>query len=253
MSKRYDRLPDLHENSLGSPNLDDVHTFDYEEPRQSALRKNKRLLIAIITPIWLFICLAIALTIFHKKHPIRITRAIPQPNHCGHSAQEARSLGCHFDPISYTWLPTACYDEELTGKFMGLKEWDYRTAANDGNVAPKKQVVTGDVELVYVSKEYLVHGCMYTWKKMHRALISQGLQVGGAGGSGGHGKATTPTHRQTPKDRKGNAKVLFLDDYVGSFYHTAQCEKTVIGNTQQANTPVERFPLQMKYARCVQV
>jgi hypothetical protein len=56
---------------------------------------------------------------------------------CGSNHVEAHSLNCKFDPMSFSWLPSTCYDSELTEQFLSLRgwKWTFVRAGNEGVAA----------------------------------------------------------------------------------------------------------------------
>ncbi|KAJ5569721.1 uncharacterized protein N7459_009151 [Penicillium hispanicum] len=121
--------------------------------------------------------------------------------HCGTSREEAKSLGCHFDPMSFSWLPTDCYDAELTETFLDLQAWEWYTDAT-GSPAPRDAVLTGEYDELFVSWEYHLLHCTYAWRKMHRALL--------------HGRP--------------------VDGYIAQYTHTAHCEEMLLAQRIERNS-----------------
>lgn len=118
--------------------------------------------------------------------------------HCGNTTTSARSLGCQFDPMSFSWLPSACYDAELTAQFLSLRPWQWYdsvdgTAANMSASAAVSQaeVLLGEHDYLYVSWQYHELHCTYMWRKMHRAMLG----------------------------------IAEIDAYIGNYHHTAHCEE----------------------------
>ncbi|KAK6860975.1 hypothetical protein PG995_004611 [Apiospora arundinis] len=92
-----------------------------------------------------------------QQHPAG--HVMVQP--CGSSPAEATARGCQFDVISFSWLPDACYDAELS-------EAPGQTAA-----AELRGDHDGEHTGLYVNWEYHVAHCTAMWKKMHRALLGE--------------------------------------------------------------------------------
>ncbi|KAK0648547.1 hypothetical protein B0T16DRAFT_456016 [Cercophora newfieldiana] len=124
------------------------------------------------------------------------------PSHCGNTTTTARALGCHFDPMSFSWLPAPCYDAELTTQFLGFQPWQWfsspeglsantTSARRDKEEVPREDVLRGENEYLYVSWEYHKLHCTYMWRKMHRAVL-------------------------------GMAE---MDGYIGNYHHTEHCEE----------------------------
>ena len=140
---------------------------------------------------------------------------------CGRSIAEARSHGCHFDIMSFSWLPTACFDEPLIAEFLSRKDWKWYSTlpANDTDDAaletvPLQLVQSGEYERLYVTWEYHLYHCTYMWRKLHRAIMNE-------------------------------AKV---DEYIGSYGHTEHCEQMLLqrgGDLSRTNTAIVR-----KFSSC---
>ncbi|KAH8591204.1 hypothetical protein B0O99DRAFT_520041 [Bisporella sp. PMI_857] len=89
---------------------------------------------------------------------------------CGPDAATAIAKGCHLDMISFTWLPRECYDAELTEEFLAIKDWKWSLDGNGTELVPRSKVEGGEVDNGYVTWEYHITHCLYTWKKLVRHL-----------------------------------------------------------------------------------
>lgn len=152
-----------------------------------------------------------------------ITPSISEPGRvktmvkpCGTTSAEARKRGCYFDPISFCWLPTACYDKELTKDFDVGLEW--YLDANRTQPVSHEQIMTGEYTGLYVNWEYHISHCTAMWKKMHRAIMS-GL---------------------------GNAAI---DSYIGVYAHTAHCE-TMLLKGRHIAADVINTRIKVKFSDC---
>ncbi|GMF81654.1 unnamed protein product [Aspergillus oryzae] len=96
---------------------------------------------------------------------------------CGHTAGEARARGCHFDIITFCWLPDRCYDAELSDSLEKLVDWKWYLDRNKTQPVPKEEALQGELDGLYVSWEYSVQHCVYMWEKMHRGLLGAGCPV----------------------------------------------------------------------------
>ena len=116
---------------------------------------------------------------------------------CGNSPTEAVSSGCHFDIMSFSWLPTRCYDAQLSSSFDSLRTWKWYADSNKTTSIPHDAVMTGILSELYVEWEYHIRHCTAMWKKLHRAVLKEG---------------------------KGG-----VDAYIGRYEHTLHCEKVLLG------------------------
>lgn len=94
---------------------------------------------------------------------------------CGDSVASARALGCRFEPMSWQWIPQACYYAELIESFKETTEWrfyrDYKLEPADE--LDNAEILAGDHELVYTLDKYHVVHCAYQWMKLHQAWVNK--------------------------------------------------------------------------------
>jgi hypothetical protein len=138
-----------------------------------------------------------------RQEPLLAPAAIS----CGDNPDTARSLNCSFDLLSFSWLPSQCYDSELTSQFLQRYNWTwYRSKtpedSSTSQASPVSQTVAllGNETELYVSDEYHIVHCIYMWKKLHRGIVveREGLEP-------------------------GSASVAWIDSYIGNFGHTDHC------------------------------
>lgn len=108
---------------------------------------------------------------------------------CGVTPTQARSNGCLFDVMSFSWLPPACYDELLVADFLALQPWDWFSDSLGTEPVSLEVALKGDAAQMYVSWQYHITHCVFMWKKMHRALKRDGV----------------------------------IDAYIGNYNHTSHC------------------------------
>ncbi|KAI9034914.1 uncharacterized protein KD926_005028 [Aspergillus affinis] len=137
---------------------------------------------------------------------------------CGHTAAEARARGCHFDIITFCWLPDRCYDAELSESFEKLDNWKWYLDQNKTQPVPKEEALQGELDGLYVSWEYHVQHCVYMWEKMHRALL-------------GAGKAA-------------------IDTYIGPYSHTEHCGKMLLSRGEGYAMDDINTRIRLKFPDC---
>jgi hypothetical protein len=135
---------------------------------------------------------------------------------CGSSPEEARAKGCHFDVISFNWLPDECYDDELSQEFDHELEWFLDQ--NRTQPLSHEQIMTGEHTGVYVNWEYHLRHCTAMWKKFHRAVI-------------------------------GNLGKQAIDSYIGSYQHSRHCELMVLAD-RSIPLDVINTRITLKYPDC---
>ncbi|RHZ66772.1 uncharacterized protein CDV56_109300 [Aspergillus thermomutatus] len=108
-------------------------------------------------------------------HESRAPRSPERLFRCGTSAAEAKAAGCHFDLMSFSWLPPACYNEDLTNDFLNYTNWQWSLDAEGQHLVSKEFVQQGDFEFLFTSYEYHVVHCVFMWKKTHQAILDGGF------------------------------------------------------------------------------
>lgn len=139
-----------------------------------------------------------------------------QTTTCGDSPATAAAAGCIFDPTSFSWFPPQCYDAQTASDFLSWNwtwydsEGDPTTlpAAGEAHLPPHAvahdAAVAGDLPELLVTDEYHLVHCIYTWRKMHRALNAE--STGWAPESVG----------------------AFMDSYTRKWSHTEHCTDALL-------------------------
>ena len=170
------------------------------------------------------------LAVFLKQH-----NQATHVTECGSSPSEARSRGCHFDVMSFSWLPTPCHDKELAEEFLSLRQWEwFATLPADNNqtdtfedqhrdgrdevptAVPLEVVQQGENERLYVTWRYHLYHCTYMWRKLHRAM------------------------------QKGSP----VDGYIGEYAHTEHCERMLLREVEVRLESVDTA-IDVKFPTCV--
>ncbi|KAI1453927.1 hypothetical protein F4805DRAFT_354318 [Annulohypoxylon moriforme] len=137
---------------------------------------------------------------------------------CGQSPEEARRAGCHFDVISFCWLPDECWDPELSQQFDDENALEWFLDPNRTQPLSHEQIMTGEYSGLYVNWEYHIRHCTAMWKKMHRAVL-------------------------------GNLGNSAIDGYIGKYKHTEHCEEMLLGGRDYALDAINTR-IRVKYPDC---
>ncbi|PTB49543.1 hypothetical protein M431DRAFT_486544 [Trichoderma harzianum CBS 226.95] len=82
---------------------------------------------------------------------------------CGHSTQEAKSMGCKYDILSNHWIPGVCMDEDAVKEYQMDGSWYGYADSNRTQLLSYESM--GDMDLYYTSmRDHIVH-CAVLWKK----------------------------------------------------------------------------------------
>ncbi|KAK1774231.1 hypothetical protein QBC45DRAFT_385979 [Copromyces sp. CBS 386.78] len=139
---------------------------------------------------------------------------------CGLSPTSALQSNCVFDPTLMGWVPIRCHDANLASEFLSREERGLFYRDEDHNsTMPLEEVMEGEWEYVYVSWEFQVLHCMYSWKKTWQAALNA-VEEGGI--------------------------TTVLDGYVGDAHHTNHCEMWMM----QGREGIKELGVYMKYVGC---
>lgn len=142
------------------------------KPFSSNLLYNSLLVVLVA---WITIA---GLHLRNHSHSIQTSNTIVNKTEnqpCGSDAISARHAGCLFDPLTFAWLPPACYDWNLTSEFLDLQDWEYYRQHPDGSRRQLSliNVMQSTDEVLYVSWEFHRQHCAYLGLKMHRAMLER--------------------------------------------------------------------------------
>ncbi|KOS36993.1 hypothetical protein ACN38_g12233 [Penicillium nordicum] len=91
-------------------------------------------------------------------------------NDCGDSPAKARARGCAFDTMMQLWVPPACQDARLTGRFVAEGKWAWYTDRHAQHLIPYEVLEQGEHEVAFAADNYHRAHCFYTWEALVRAL-----------------------------------------------------------------------------------
>lgn len=105
--------------------------------------------------------------------PYAYERYDPRTKRCGGTVAEAKRLGCHFDPTTFSWLPDDCLDHELMSEFRAL-DWTLYTDKNKTMSWTEEEWSNGadKYHQAWLTNEDTKLHCIFSWKRMHRAIMS---------------------------------------------------------------------------------
>lgn len=136
---------------------------------------------------------------------------------CGNTYTQARSAGCVFDIISFSWLPLQCYDSDLANEFKALTDWTYWLDRNKTEPISQELALSGEFAGLYTEFEYHLRHCTYLWKKMHRAVLGEGK--------------------------------VAIDSVTGVYAHTKHCAHMLM-TRREVNLDVVNAVIMVKYPDC---
>ncbi|KAK2038262.1 hypothetical protein LZ31DRAFT_609184 [Colletotrichum somersetense] len=165
------------------------------------------------TTIWAFVMgliwsASLAAVFEYSKSPLYNYDATDyRTKQCGKTAAEARARGCHFDPVSFAWLPERCLDQELADEFRALN-WTLYADVHATRVKTEKEFSDGLTDTFLTNENHELH-CVYSWRRLHR-LIQAGKPLH-SGLSYDHTKhcGSVLTSHRPPKEIITKALVIY--------------------------------------------
>ncbi|EXJ67374.1 uncharacterized protein A1O5_09387 [Cladophialophora psammophila CBS 110553] len=155
------------------PAADREHDPGRSLNKEKAIAHSEKLkilsILGIILAILAFVSVCLRLIVAESPRP---PRHPPFLTLCGSTRAEALSHNCTFDVLSFAWMPPACHDPELCEEFCSVS-------------VSRTEVEEGKVEKVYTPREYEELQCVFSWRKVHRA-VSKGAPVDGFSGDKGY-------------------------------------------------------------------
>ncbi|KAI1176849.1 hypothetical protein F4777DRAFT_577564 [Nemania sp. FL0916] len=139
---------------------------------------------------------------------------------CGSTPEEAKARGCHFDTISFCWLPDECYDPDLVATFEATRNWEYFEDPEGTKPISHEELVGGHANNLWVSWEYHLRHCMFMWMKLHRAVLA-----------------------------KGDPTRPLIDSYIANLNHTNHCA-TILLTDRDVAFPTLNTETLVKYPHC---
>ncbi|KAF7882884.1 hypothetical protein EAF00_011373 [Botryotinia globosa] len=142
-------------------------SFATSPPTQGRHRTCSMLLIGLVSSVLLALSVIWAFqSIFLPTHtnPQRILKSP-----CGNSSSEALARGCHFDVLSFCWVPDECIDRDLTEKFRKAGPWIFYTDQNKTTSVTEEQFGS-DMQHVYLTNKLHKTHCAYNILRFHKAL-----------------------------------------------------------------------------------
>ncbi|KAH8805172.1 hypothetical protein F5884DRAFT_708406 [Xylogone sp. PMI_703] len=104
----------------------------------------------------------------------------PLSCNCGHSVDEAISMGCKYDPLAAAWLPDHCRDKELSEEFDKAGpgpngSWSYysdKYGTRQLNVTEISYYANNRSAQYWSTYEWHVVHCIFYWRKQFRARFT---------------------------------------------------------------------------------
>jgi hypothetical protein len=91
---------------------------------------------------------------------------------CGNSPEEAKALGCIFDPMNWHWTRRECFYEEGSEYAQAKGPWTYYRDANftEELDLPDAHAMSTQ-RLMYTEHSWHLQHCVYALKSLHRAAM----------------------------------------------------------------------------------
>lgn len=213
----------IDDDDFGSLVEDDDDDNDYQVTYLTQRHEPSLLISAVLFVVFLVLLLVCAVAV------LLVMRAISVPSEsesedlltCGETPEQAQHLGCRFNVMSFTWVPSPCFDEELIDEFLNSPsvpwKWFSERNATTASTFPLEEVSSGQFPELYVTNAFHTTHCTFTWRQLHRALTMLG----------------------------------YLDSYIGNYEHTLHCEQMLLSrglDPLQIDTTIRR-----KFSTCQRI
>ncbi|MCJ1377073.1 hypothetical protein MMC17_000163 [Xylographa soralifera] len=88
--------------------------------------------------------------------------------------EEAKALGCVFDPASAIWVRPTCYDQEIVDEFLGRTNYRFfsNISLEDQYELPLEEWKRGEHTHWWGERKFHHLHCYYMWEKLHRAFLN---------------------------------------------------------------------------------
>lgn len=91
---------------------------------------------------------------------------------CGDTWEEAKALGCTYDPLAQRWYSPECFFEEVFDTMVTENNFTlYSDRAHTAEVA-FEVAQRGEIETLYPDFDLTYTHCIYLWRKMQHALAN---------------------------------------------------------------------------------
>ncbi|POS69323.1 hypothetical protein DHEL01_v212283 [Diaporthe helianthi] len=137
-------------------------------PQRQDRHKIRHILLAGLALSIIFV-LSVAWTAQSIFPPARTNAEAIIESPCGNSSSEAKARGCHFDVLSFCWVPEQCFDRELTEKFRNAGPWVFYTDMNK-TASITEEEFGSDTQHVYLTNKLHKTHCAYNMLRFHKAL-----------------------------------------------------------------------------------
>ncbi|MCJ1442763.1 MAG: hypothetical protein MMC23_003260 [Stictis urceolatum] len=100
---------------------------------------------------------------------------------CGTTPAEARSRGCRFDVILYSWIHPLCHDEQLQEAYMTQREseWYRERGGGNGEKVSQAEAAAGEIETLWLPWSFHYHHCQFVLKMVTRILRNTSMGIPG--------------------------------------------------------------------------
>ncbi|KAH7139074.1 hypothetical protein B0J11DRAFT_516017 [Dendryphion nanum] len=102
----------------------------------------------------------------------RLGNVILKTPGCGTNPEEAKSLGCIFDPMNWHWTRPECFYEKGSEYAQAKGPWTYYRDSNftEQLVLPDAHAMS-TVRVMYTEHSWHLQHCVYALKSLHRAAM----------------------------------------------------------------------------------
>lgn len=195
---RYEKVPETEPTTTGSTNSItawSTETISHHPSKNISCSSSRFLILGAIAVVSTVLVVGVViLSVGPASFLSQKNSAHSIIQHCGNTTAQAKENGCEFDLLSYSWVPTACYDRETADEF---RQWVYDPDRKRGSWPffeddqMTKSILDEDSlsERIHAwsfstQEEHMGH-CTFLARRLHRA-IEGNLMLPSRTGSVGH-------------------------------------------------------------------
>ncbi len=113
-------------------------------------------------------CISVAALIKSTQDTLEPPQVLIQK--CGETPAQARASSCVFDVMLQSWVPSDCYYEELSEKYLATYRWKWFYDKHAEKEMPDEVMRLGEHNSAFMVDNFHRRHCMYTWEITTLAL-----------------------------------------------------------------------------------
>jgi len=225
-SQWYSKVPEetvSQDELASSPSADD----HFEENRRFSRLINYRATFFLVIGVLVIILSGQLITSQLRNQATKSKPSTPSSSSlCGNTTSQARSRGCEFDLLSYSWLPPQCLDRETSAEFRtwilspdrSLGSWPFFTNDAFTSQVPNEDALSERILplMTYTTWEEHLGHCVFLARRIYRSMNGSFGMDPHFGNYGHTVHCTDEVLKGIKEDQEGNPKISWFGVYFGT-------------------------------------